>query len=308
MKRLIVALAAALGLAGAAHGAPNGAHRGPEILTSDVDRFYAVYTQADGHPSAEALARDYLAPGTAGLHDFAKARNVTAERIAANIAAHPEQYEKARSCLKVLPQVKRELTAAFAKLAAAYPEAKFPPVTIVVGRGKPVGITDPSGVTIGLEAMCRADFMNPDLTARFVHNIAHEYGHIQQSQAQQDLDIGKPGATVLTMSLMEGAAEFTAELISGDIGQSQERDWVRGREREIGEAFLRDQDKTDLSAWMYNGPGTKAKPSDLGYWVGWRIVKAYYDRAADKHAALAAIFQMKDAKAFLAESGWTPGA
>jgi uncharacterized protein YjaZ len=176
-----------------------------------------------------------------------------------------------------------------------------------VGRGKPVGITDPSGVTIGLEAMCSADFMNPDLTARFVHNIAHEVGHIQQSKAQQDLDPGKPGATVLTMSLMEGAAEFTAELISGDIGQSQEREWVKGREREIGEAVLRDQDKADLSAWMYNGPGTKARPSDLGYWVGWRIVKAYYDRAKDKHAALKAIFEMKDAKAILAESGWRPG-
>ena len=58
---------------------------------------------------------------------------------------------------------------------------------------------------------------------------------------------------------------------------------------------------------MYNGPGDAAHPGDLGYWVGYRIVKAYYARARDKHAALKAIFAMKDPKAFLAESGWRPG-
>ena len=76
---------------------------------------------------------------------------------------------------------------------------------------------------------------------------------------------------------------------------------------EIGQAFLRDQDSLDLKPWMYNGPGDRAHPSDLGYWVGYRIIKAYYARATDKHAALKAIFEMKDPKAFLAQSGWKPG-
>lgn len=287
--------------------APATAATGPDIITSDVDRFYAVYEAANGAPTAEQLDRDYLAPGSESLHEFAKLRKVTGVRIADAIAANPATYADARRCLAVLPDVKRRLEAAFEKLAALYPQAKFPPVTIVVGRGKPIGITSPSGVTMGLEALCAADSMAPDLADRFVHTIAHEYGHIQQPAALQALEPGQPGATVLRMSLMEGVGEFAAELISGDVGVYPHRIWTRGKEDEIEAAFIRDMDKTDLSAWMYNGPGDASRPNDLGYWVGYRIVKAYYARATDKQQALAEIFEMKDPKRFLLESGWMEG-
>jgi hypothetical protein len=280
----------------------------PRIITQDVTRFYKVYDAAGGHPSVEQLDRDYLARGSDGLHQFAKARNVTAQRIADNIEKNPQTYVDARACMAALPGVKRRLAASFDKLARIYPEAKFPPVTLVVGRGRPVGLTDASGVLIGLEAMCSATFMNPSLEDRFVHNIAHEYGHIQQSAAMQALNPGDPGATVLMVALIEGGGEFTAELISGGVGNNQHKAWTKGHEGQIERAFVGDEDKTDLSKWFYNGPGDAAHPGDLGYWVGYRIVKAYYRRAADKHRALREIFDITDPKAFLARSGWTPAA
>ena len=303
--RRITSSAAILCLTLLAAAAP--AAKGPEVHTEDVARFYRIYEAAGGHPSAEVLDRDYLAPGSQALHEFARLRNVTGERIAKTIETRPETYTGARRCLELLPAVKRRVAAALARLAALYPEARMAPVAIVVGRGRPVGITSPSGVTVGLEALCAADFLNPDPEDRFVLTIAHEYGHIQQPAALQALEPGQPGATVLRMSLMEGVGEFAAELTAGGVGQHQHAAWTKGREREIEEAFVRDQDKTDLSAWLYNGPGTPEKPGDLGYWVGYRIVKAYYDRATDKHAALKAIFEMQDPKAFLARSGWRPG-
>jgi hypothetical protein len=278
----------------------------PPILTSDVDRFYKVYEAAGSHPAVEQLDRDYLALGTPGLHEFAKLRNVSGQSIGAAIEKRPQIYEDARRCLKVLPQVRQRVAAALDKLAHIYPEAKFPPVTIVVGRGRPVGITNPSGVTVGLEALCSADFMNPSPEDRFVHVIAHEYGHIQQSRAQQELNPGDPGATVLEVSLIEGAADFVGELISGDIGNQAPYAAAKGHEAQIESAFVGDEDKTDLSNWLYNGMPSPGHATDLGYWVGYRIVKAYYDRAADKHQALRDIFEMTDPKAFLAASGWRP--
>jgi hypothetical protein len=295
------------GMAAALIAAPaTAAPKGPEILTSDVERFYRVYEAHGGHPDAATLDRDYLAPGTPGLHEFMKLRRVSGDSIAKAIADHPEAYENARRCLAVLPNVKRRLTADFAQLARAYPEAKFPPVTLVVGRTRPVGITNPSGVTIGLEALCAATFMNPDPEERFVHVVMHEYGHIQQDGPLSTVDVGQPGATVLTMSLMEGAAEFFAERFSGDIGNHEHRAFTKGHEAEIEQAFVRDEDNTDLSDWMYNSQGTAERPGDLGYWVGYRIVKAYYEHAPDKHQALLDILHMTDAKAFLAKSGWKP--
>src|SRR5437868_3657784 len=94
-----------------------GSARTPDLQSEDVTRFFQVYEAAGGHPSAEQLDRDYLAPGTQGLHEFAQLRNVTGARIAAAIAANPGTYTGARRCLAVLPAVKRRLTAALTKLS-----------------------------------------------------------------------------------------------------------------------------------------------------------------------------------------------
>jgi hypothetical protein len=276
----------------------------PQIQTSDVERFYAVYDAAGGHPTAEQLQRDYIDPGSDGLQRFFKLRNTTAARLADAIDKHPDVYVDAKRCLAVLPQVRPRLKAALRKLARLYPQAAFPPVTIVVGRTKPTGVTDAAGVMIGLESLCAVSWMNPNLEDRFVYVSAHEYAHVQQARNAPALyDAEHP--TVLEVSIVEGAAEFTGELISGGATYSFLRDRNKGREKEIETAFVRDEDKTDLSDWLYNG--TLEKAGDLGYWVGYRISKAYYEHAPDKRRALAEILGMTDAHAFLAKSGWYPG-
>ena len=281
--------------------------RAPVIHIEDVTRFYALYDATGGHPTVEQIEEEYLARGTQSLDEFARLRRVTAESIAARLDSDPGIYANAKGCLAVLPAVKKRLAEAFSKLSALYPEARFPPVAIVVGRGKPVGITNPAGVTIGLEALCAADFMNLDVEDRFVHVIAHEYAHIQQPASLTEFEAGDPNATVLNVSLGEGGAELIAELISGNVGNSRHAAWTRGKETGIETAFARDMDKTDLSTWLYNYRSGSDEPYDLGYWVGYRITKAYYLRANDKQAALRDIFEVKDPKALLAKSGWTPG-
>jgi hypothetical protein len=87
-------------------------------------------------------------------------------------------------------------------------------VTIAVGRGRPVAIGGPKdGVQVGLEALCSVKYFDADLEDRFVHVIAHEYGHVQQDQYLADDE----HPTVLVRSLVEGAAEFVSEMISGGV-------------------------------------------------------------------------------------------
>lgn len=294
----LVAFAAVSAMAGGASARPDG----PVIEIDDVGRFYKIYDAAGGHPTAEQLQRDYLDPGSDGLHRFARLRDITGARIATTLSAHPEVYVDARRCTAVLPRARQRLAQALGKLGELYPDAKFPPVTIAVGRGKPAAVGSPvDGVMIGLEAMCAADYLNPNVEDRFVYVIAHEYAHVQQVQALVDDE----HPTVLEGSLVEGAAEFMAELTAGKVGDVAAPALAKGREKEIETAFLADQDKTDLSDWLYNG--TLTKPGDLGYWVGYRITKSYYQHAADKRRAVRDILEMSDPKAFLAKSGWSPG-
>lgn len=275
---------------------------GPEIHTEDVDLFYKLYDAADGHPTAEQLQRDYLDAGSEGLHQLAKLRNVTGARIADALAKRPELYAGAKRCMAVLPRVRPRVEAALRELVRLYPQARTPPVTIAVGRGKPVGVGSPvTGLQIGLEALCGAEWMNRDVEERFVQVIAHEYAHVQQVAALVDNE--QP--TVLVRALTEGAAELVAELTSGKAGYAHFAALTQGHEQEIETAFAADVDQTDLSRWVDNS--TMEKGNDLGYWVGYRIVKAYYQRAADKRQAVREILEMSDAKAFLAKSGWHPG-
>jgi hypothetical protein len=113
---------------------------------------------------------------------------------------------------------------------------------------------------------------------------------------------------LLERSLIEGGAEFGTELIVGqpaEVTSPPLRAATLGHEKEIESAFVADEDNTDLSKWLDNS--TLEKPGDLGYWVGYRIVKSYYQHAADKRRALREIIELADPKMFLAKSGWYPG-
>ena len=306
MKRTIgdltLAAFACAAISYTAHGANASSAPSPEIHIEDVERFYKIYDAANGRPTAEQLQRDYIDAGSEGLHTLARLRNVTGARIAETLDRNPKIYSDARRCMAVLPRVKERVQVALGTLGRLNPESRFPPVTVVVGRGKPAGIGYPdSGIQIGLEAVCAADFMNPNVEDRFVHVISHEYVHVQQAPALA----GRDDLTVLERSLLEGGAEIDlrADFRPGWAGHFP--GLTQGREKEIETAFLADQDKTDLSAWLDNS--TMEKPGDLGYWVGHRIAKSYYQHATDKRQALRDMLQMTDAKAFLAKSGWYPG-
>jgi hypothetical protein len=305
----VVANALSLGLIfGLAHSsASSPAHLadGPVIHIEDVAAFYKLYDATSGHPTADQLQHDYLDPGSDGLHNLAKVRNVTGTRIADAMAQHPEIYSGAKQCLVVLPRVRERAKIALRELGRLYPEARFPPVTIAVGRGKPVGVGSPvTGLQIGLEALCAVKWMDPNIEDRFVRIVAHEYIHVQQAAALNDNE----HPTLLERSLIEGAAEFGAELLTGQPGEvtsSQMKLSTQGHEKEIETAFLADEDNTDLSKWLDNS--SYDKQGDLGYWVGYRIAKSYYQHDSDKRRALREIIEMTDPKAFLAKSGWFPG-
>lgn len=299
---IAVALAVGLGARGVVAAPADEAANEPIIEISDVDRFYKIYDKAGGRPTGEALQYDYIDPGSDGLHVLARMRNVTGQSIADAIAKRPEIYSEARKCLDTLPRVREGLAASLRKLKEIYPEARFLPITIAVGHGKPVGVGGRNtGIQIGAEALCATNWINPDIEDRFVGVIMHEFAHVQQTVAFSELE----NPTVLSASLEEGVAEFIVELTTGAISYSYISALIAGRETEIEVAFAADLSKTDLSDWLYNS--TPDTPADLGYWVGYRIVKSYYQHAGDKHQAIREIFDITNPNEFLAKSGWRPG-
>jgi len=88
-------------------------------------------------------------------------------------------------------------------------------------------------------------------------------------------------------------------------------EWLRAyavpREATLWEEFKLEMGGTNVSRWLYNqGSATADRPGDLGYFIGYQIAKAYYDRAPNKRDALRQI-EVRDAVAFLAASGYDGG-
>lgn len=258
----VLSLCLIFGLAGLSAFAAAHAPETPVIHIEDVARFYKVYDAAHGHPTAQQLQSDYIDPGSPGLHHLAEIRNVSGASIAKALAGHPQIFSDAKRCMTVLPEVRPRVAAALRRLARLYPKAEFPAVTIAVSRGKPAGVADASGVIIGLEASCAVTYDNPNIEDRFVHEIAHEYTHVEQALQSPAL-YNNPKPTVLEASLIEGAADFTATLITGEIAfHSPYAPSDKARDKEVETQFIADEDKTDLSHWIDNGtltePGTLA--------------------------------------------------
>jgi hypothetical protein len=290
MKRFTLPLAMACLLAAAPYAAA-------QLITSDVALFYRVYDNAHGKPSAAALQRDYLDAGTPGLRDFIPYRIKSAQFLEQQIASRAANYEQARSCTSAFPALEQRVPLLIDRIAALYPAGTRPRVTVVIGADNSGGTSSTEGVILGLEVTCenRSHSQVP-LDDRITYLLAHEMIHTQQRRYAGD--------TLLAAALNEGVADFVAELISGHTSTEHLATWTKGHEAEIEARFRLDMNQSDHTAWLYNGMGTPEQPGDLGYWVGYRIARSYYEHAADKRAAVARLLEETDAAALLRDSRW----
>jgi hypothetical protein len=73
-------------------------------------------------------------------------------------------------------------------------------------------------------------------------------------------------------------------------------------EADLWRDFRVEMGGTDLSKWMYNGFKIKDRPGALGYYVGYKISRAYYQNAGDKQQAMRDILNIKDFQSFFQKS------
>jgi hypothetical protein len=276
-------------------------------------------------PSLDSLSR--LPRGTPGRDSLDRARAPLGERSAAEelvaaIARYPRYYAAVQNTTLSLAQataVTGDIRRGLARLAELYPEARFPDVYFLIGTLSTGGTAGPSGMLVGTEQYGSGpdtprdelpDWAKAATAAHSFANLAalvvHEAVHTQQGGG------GGPGGqrnTLLRQALVEGGADFLTELTVGARSAPEPREtYGRAHERAVWLDF-KDEMATDstVRTWMYNGmvpPDKNHGAVDIGYWVGSRIARAYYERATDKRAAVRELLVLRDPEALLAESGY----
>ncbi|WP_310394652.1 DUF2268 domain-containing putative Zn-dependent protease [Hymenobacter sp.] len=268
-------------------------------------RLPACATRAD---SLALIQGEYLDRASPALRQLMGKKNYAfgAADVYRALRAYPRYWASIEQSSGQIERYRGQIYAAFRALKRRYPAAVFPDFTFAMGVFGSGGTGVPAGMFIGAEIEAAAPGSPLDGLPAYLQTgvktvdkialiCAHELTHFQQRDHPVDL---------LGAAIHEGVCDFIGELIAG--GQINEAQHAYGAQHEtaLWTQFRREMTGQDYSNWLYNGGRARALPADMGYYVGYRICQAYYQRARDKRQAIRDILTISDYAQFLAQSGY----
>jgi hypothetical protein len=280
-----------------------------KLVTTDIDHFWTAYAaaQRDTTQAQAIFRREYFGKASAGLQDYFDLKIKNDALFTKRILRRPQYYNSIRPTTLTIATEKPKIVAAFHRFQELYPAVRFQNIYFVIGSWVSGGTVSDAGLLIGADQTANGPGVNTSELSLVQRNrcapvsempslMVHELVH--RNQGPQD-------GTLLSYALSEGMADFVAELVTGHITNARLHPYGNAHEKELWADFQKEMLGTNPDNWMANGnQETPEKPCDLGYYVGYRIVQAYYAKASDKKQALSDILNVRDAKAFLAQSGY----
>ncbi|GAB3729065.1 hypothetical protein GCM10027594_11140 [Hymenobacter agri] len=280
-----------------------------KLVTTDIDHFWTAYAAArrDTAQARAIFRREYFDKASAGLQDYYDLKIKNDATFTKWILQRPNYYNSIEATTRAIATEKPKIVAAFRRFQELYPAVRFQNIYFVVGGWVSGGTVSDAGLLIGADQTANGPGVNTaelsfvqrnrcepvtNMPSLMVHELVH------RNQGPQD-------GTLLSYALNEGMADFVAELVTGHITNARLHPYGNAHEKELWADFQKEMLGTNPDNWIANSQQeTPEKPCDLGYYVGYRIVQAYYNQQPDKKQALADILNVRDAKAFLARSGY----
>ena len=266
------------------------------LITSDIENFWRAYDLATPENRSAVLQREYLDKGTPGLQDFLRLRIHSADDLAKEIERLAKFYRSMRPATLRIASQEKSIRDYLRRFQELYPEAVFPNIYFVIGVANSGGTKSDHGLLIGAEIHARApetdeSELDPWLkavlkpVAEVPVIVIHELVHFQQKSRSSNVLLGQ--------CLREGSADFVSRLVTGRTINEHVRQWAEPRRDQVFQEFAQKAHGQDFKGWLYEGAQSKDRPADLGYWIGEEIAADYYQRAADKNAALREIMELR---------------
>ncbi|HWA05539.1 MAG TPA: DUF2268 domain-containing putative Zn-dependent protease [Ignavibacteria bacterium] len=280
--------------------------RNMKIVTTDINNFWEMYDVYKITGNIEDIQKLYFDKRSAGLDAFTKVRVINAVQMEKAIKMYPEYLESIRDNTLKLSGINEKITGYFTNLKEIYPDVYFPDVYFTMGCFNTGGTATGRMLLIGAELMCADDNSPKDkLNSWLKGNIGnfdnieqivmHESIHTMQTLKQRNL---------LGAAILEGACDFIASMVTGHEQNSAHYIYGNRYEKGLWKEFKKEMNGDDYSRWLYSGNNSIGRPSDLGYFIGYKICEAYYENADDKKQAVKDIIEVKDFEAFLKKSGY----
>jgi hypothetical protein len=290
----------------------------PEIYTVDVYNFWQAY---DLLPSANNRADSlavfqihYLDKASEGFRKFIKVRSLTADKYADAVKAYSPYYASIRNNSTDLSRYEEAIAIQFEKYDNTLRKFKPPKVCFAVGVLSTGGTVKNGWLLLGTEMMVadsNAQFAVLNNWHRLAIGtspqvekfIAHETVHTQQ-RFGLGLIWAYLNHRLLTMSIVEGSADFVAEKVTGSTINEGTYAYGSANEDVLKKDFYTEMLTKNTRNWLYSGNNTQYGVADLGYFMGYKICEAYYDKADDKTEAINTILKTNRYKKLLRKSGY----
>lgn len=277
---------------------------GQQIISKDVYNFWNAYDkiiQEKNQDNQISLIKTlYIDKATPGLAGIMKARNYSAEEYIFAINNYPRFWKSIRENTLKSNQFSKQIENGIDKLKMIYPELKPVNTYFEIGILRTGGTTIDGMLLIGSEVALadksviteEFDKKYPNLKSYFDTNPindvvflnTHEYIHTQQKETI--------GNTLLSQTIMEGVAEFLAEIALNTKSPNPQIEFGYKNEEKIKIAFEREMFSSNIYNWIMNSPENQFGMRDLGYFVGYAICKKYYEQSKDKKTAVKEMIQL----------------
>ena len=266
--------------------------------TEDIALFWKVFDATAPKFDAKVFQTNYLDAGSAGLKGFINMRIESGSNLSKTIKKNLDYYTAVRESTLSIDTRTEKLRQYFFKLKELYPAAVFTDVYFVIGAKNTGGTTFKGGLIIGAEMFGKeTETFKPRIALDHIELIVvHELIHYQQTYASSN--------TLLAQSIREGTADFICELVTGSHPYTAQHEYGNSHEQALWTEFSQKMNSKDWTPWLYYTKDTSL-PKDMGYWMGYKIVKAYYDKADNKSQAIHDILNITDFNDFLAKSGYS---
>jgi hypothetical protein len=272
--------------------------------TIDIDHFWDAFDNLKNcrnySDSVDSFQKLYLDKSTNGMLDFIQVRDFTAEKFVKAVSNNIDFYQSVRQYTYEVKKAVPVIEKVFTKFKEIYVDFKPFKVCFAVGIKNTGGTVSGQYILIGTEVAISLNDTssrnNEEIVKRIERLIAHESVHTQQKSYSDKNAIQCP---LLWQSLREGSCDFIAELITG---QSRSNDYGEKNESKLWTAFKNELCNQNIGNWLYNASSVKDKPADLGYFIGYEIVKEYYGNTVNKRQAVIDIINMSDPIRFLETS------
>jgi hypothetical protein len=289
------------------------------VQTLDIDHFWQAFdhlknckTHSD---SVASFQKMYLDRATNGLLEFMKVRDFSAEKFVTAVSHLPGFFKSVRKNTYELKRAVPAIDSIFQNFKSLYPNFKPFKVCFAVGLVNTGGTVSDNFVLIGSEVSAStkdveiSEFRNitfaqvltsgGNVSQKIKNIVSHECVHTQQ---KTPVNKDAVPCELLYKVMKEGFCDFIGELLVGSQINLVAHEYGDLHEKELWTTLKGEMCSGDISNWLYNYGTAKDKPADLGYYMGYRIAKAYYENAIDKKQAIADMIEMNDPITFLEKS------